>query len=725
MSDTDPLARNRLGGAASPYLRQHADNPVHWQPWDDDALAAAEREDNPLFLSVGYSSCHWCHVMAEESFEDPDIADRLNESFVPVKVDREERPDLDSLYITVCQLVRGQAGWPLSVFCTPDGKPFFVGTYFPKESKRNQPGFRQLVDRIADAWSDPEERAEMEERAEQWTAAAKGELEEVPDDPGTAPDAAFLDSAASDAVRRADREHGGFGRGQKFPSPSRVDLLLRAAARKDTDTYRAVARETLDAMASGGLYDHLGGGFHRYCTDREWVVPHFEKMLYDQAGLVRTFLAGYQLFGTDRYADVAAETLGFVERELQHPDGGFYATLDARSEYDGEQVEGAYYVWAPEDVAAAVDNDTDADLFCARYGVSDAGNFDPEQELDASLTGWNVLTEQASVPDLAAEFDLDESAVEERLARAEEQARAARAERPRPGRDQKVLAGWNGLMVSAFAEAGLVLDERYADVAADALAFVRERLWNDESLARLWKGDGGSDDNAQGDGYLEDYAFLARGALNTYEATGEVDHLAFALSLGRALVRDFYDPDQGTLYFTPADGESLVARPQELDDSSTPSSTGVAVETLDALSHFTPDGEFATVAETVTETHASTLESSPLEHAAFVLAADALAVGRRELTVAADGLPDAWRETLGDRYLPLRLLSVRPPTDEGLQSWLDTLGLAEAPPIWAGREARDREDADAAGAEPTVYACRARACSPPRHDLDAALDWEP
>ncbi|MFC7234015.1 thioredoxin domain-containing protein [Halosegnis marinus] len=706
----DPLARNRLDEEASPYLRQHADNPVHWQPWDDAALDAARERDRPIFLSVGYSSCHWCHVMAEESFEDEGIAATLNESFVPVKVDREERPDLDSLYITVCRLVRGQAGWPLTVFCTPEGKPFFVGTYFPPEAKRNQPGFRQLVEHVAAAWDDPEEREEIEARAEQWTAAARGELEDVPDAPGEAPDAEFLDGAAASAVRGADRDHGGFGRGQKFPNPPRVDLLLRAADRTGTEVYADVARETLDAMAAGGLHDHLGGGFHRYCTDPEWVVPHFEKMLYDQAGLVRTFLAGHQLLGEERYADAARGALAFVERDLTHEDGGFFSTLDARSPYEGQRVEGAYYVWTPEDVRAAVGDDTDADLFAARYGVTEAGNFEPEQDVTGSTESWTVLTESASVASLAAEFDLPEDEVEERLDRATDRARDYRAERPAPNRDEKVLAGWNGLMVSAFAEAGIALDERYAEVAADALGFVRERLWDGERLSRRWK-----DSDVKGDGYLEDYAFLARGALNTYEATGDADHLAFALDLARALVRDFYDDAAGTLYFTPAGGESLVARPQELGDSSTPSSTGVAVETLDALSHFTTDDTFAEVAETVVETHASTLESDPLQHAAFVLAADALAVGRTELTVAADGLPDAWRATLAERYLPLRLLSVRPPTDEEMESWLDRLGLDEAPPIWNARGARDG---------PTVYACRNRACSPPRDDLAAALDWQ-
>ena len=706
MSDVpDALRRNRLDEEASPYLQQHADNPVHWQPWDETALETARELDRPIFLSIGYSSCHWCHVMAEESFSDPNVAETVNEAFVPIKVDREERPDLDSLYITVCQLVRGHAGWPLTVFCTPDGKPFFVGTYFPKDASQRQPGFRQLVQDVADAWADPEQRAESEERAEQWTAAARGELEDVPDAPGELSDGLLTD-AADHAVGQADREYGGFGRGQKFPNPARVELLLRASTR-GRDEAGTVARETLDAMASGGLYDHVGGGFHRYCTDREWVVPHFEKMLYDQAGLVLTFLAGSQRFDSDRYASVARETLEFLDRDLRHDAGGFFSTLDARSEHDGEQVEGAYYVWTPERVDAAIDDETDADLFAARYGIGKGENFPEGAEPD-----WTVLTETTSIGDLAASFDLSEVEIEDRLARARKQARHARGDRPAPARDEKVLAGWNGLAIRAFAEAGLVLDDSYADTAVEALDFVRERLWDGDRLTRRWK-----DGDAAGDGYLEDYAFLARGALATYEATADVRHLDFACSLADALVAEFYDEDAGTLYFTPEGGESLIARPQALEDSSTPSSTGVAVDVLDALAQFRPDSQFGTVARRVAETHAETVDATPLNHAALALATDALATGRYELTVAADSLPTRWRGTLADRYLPLRLLSVRPPTEDGLQAWLDTIGLDSAPPIWAGREARD--------GEPTVYACRNRACSPPTHDLAEALDWSP
>ncbi|QLD87565.1 thioredoxin domain-containing protein [Natronomonas salina] len=695
---------NRLDEASSPYLRQHADNPVAWQPWDEEARELARERDVPIFLSIGYSACHWCHVMEEESFSDPEVAEVLNEHFVPIKVDREERPDVDSVYMTVCQLVRGQGGWPLSVWLTPDGRPFHVGTYFPPESKRGMPAFGDLLEDIAESWQRPQDREEMEHRADQWTDAVAGELEDTPDAPGDAPDAEFVDAAASAAVRGADREHGGWGRGQKFPQPGRLHLLLRAYDRTGREEYREVAVETLDAMAAGGLYDHVGGGFHRYCVDRDWTVPHFEKMLYDNAELPRAFLAGYQLTGDERYAEVSRETFAFVERELTHPDGGFYSTLDAQSEDEaGEREEGAFYVWTPGAVHDAVDDGTDADLFCDRYGVTEAGNFED---------GQTVLTESASVEALADEYDLDAETVADRVERARQQVFEAREERPRPPRDEKVLAGWNGLMASAFAEGAITLDPEYGDVAAEAIDFAREYLWDEDErrLNRRFK-----DREVGIPGYLEDYAFLGRGALDTYQATGDVEHLVFAVELGRVIREAFYDEDEATLYFTPTGGESLVARPQEVTDASTPSSTGVAVQLLGALEHVAPEEGFGDVAETVVETHASKLESDPLSHAALALAADDLAVGALELTVAADGLPDEWRDALAETYVPSRFLTVRPPDEAGVEVWADELGLDGVPPIWADREALD--------GEPTVYACRSFTCSPPKHDMREALAW--
>ncbi|MFB6141972.1 MAG: thioredoxin domain-containing protein [Halorientalis sp.] len=709
MSD-DPTARNRLDGAASPYLRQHADNPVNWQPWDDAALDAAREREVPIFLSVGYSACHWCHVMADESFQDETVARRLNDWFVPIKVDREERPDLDRIYQTIGQLTTGQGGWPLSAFLTPEGEPFFVGTYFPREPRRGMPGFADLLEDIHESWV--EDRESVTERAAKWTDAVRGELEETPEGT-TTPDGSALTNAASAAVRGADRAHGGWGRGQKFPQTGRVHVLLRAHARTGESEYLTVAREALDAMVDGGLYDHVGGGFHRYCTDRDWTVPHFEKMLYDNAEIARALVEGYRATGEDRYRERARETLDFVSRDLQHPEGGFFSTLSAQSEgADGSDEEGAFYVWTPQEVREAVTAheadygglaaETAADLLCDRYGVTEQGNFE----------GATVLTVAAEPGELAGEYDLDEATVEATLDAGRDALFEAREDRPRPDRDEKVLAGWNGLMVSAYAEAALADGPDVAAPAEEALAFVREHLWDADAgrLSRRFR-----DGDVAIEGYLEDYAFLARGAFDLYQATGAVEHLAFALALARTIEADFWDADAETLYFTPADGEDLLARPQELTDQSTPSSAGVAAETLLALNHFVPHGRFADVAEGVLGTHGGSVESDPLQHASLVLAADRYASGSRELTVAADALPSAWRERVGETLLPARILSLRPPTSDGLDRWLDTLGLAEAPPIWAERDRRD--------GEPTVYACRQFTCSPPHHDVEAALAW--
>ena len=695
---------NRLDEAASPYLRQHADNPVAWQPWDEEALELAAERDVPIFLSIGYAACHWCHVMADESFEDPDIARRLNEKFVPIKVDREERPDIDTLYMNVCQMVRGSGGWPLSVWLTPDGKPFHVGTYFPPEPTGNMPGFGSVLDDIASSWENPERRPQLEQQADQWATTARGELEGTPDRSGSVDDGAVLDAAFNAAVQEADRQHGGWGRGQKFPHPGRIQLLLRAYDRTELETYLDVATETLDAMASGGLYDHIGGGFHRYCVDREWTVPHFEKMLYDNAEIPRAFIAGYQLTGTQRYADIVEETFAFVDRELTHPDGGFFSTLDAESkDSTGTREEGAFYVWTPETVHDAVENGTAAELFCKRYGITETGNFE---------NNTTVLTETTPVGELAADAVMNTDAVEELLEEAKSQLFDARSERSRPPRDEKVLAGWNGLMISAFAEGALALDATYAEAAEDALTFCREQLWDEDERRlhrRFENGEVGIP------GYLSDYAFLGRGAFDTYQATGNVDYLEFALDLGREIRELFYDEDEQTLYFTSMEGEKLLARPQQLTDSSTPSPTGVAVQLCAALAQFDPDGEFDEIAANVLETHGTTLESNPLPHTSLLVAATDRTAGAVELTVAAETLPDSWRDSLAETYLPSRILTIRPPTEDGLDAWIETLDLDAVPPIWKNRDAIDGEE--------TVYACRSFTCSPPKHDMEEAIAW--
>jgi uncharacterized protein YyaL (SSP411 family) len=698
---SQPGSTNRLDEEESPYLRDHADNPVNWQPWDDRALEEARERDVPIFLSVGYSACHWCHVMADESFDDEAVAAVLNDNFVPIKVDREERPDLDRIYQTICQQVSGRGGWPLSVWLTPDQKPFQVGTYFPKEPRRGMPGFLEMLEDLAGAWNDPEEREKMEERAEKWTDALSGELESVPDQPRE-PEEDVVETAAKAAVRGADREHGGWGSGPKFPQTGRVHLLLRAYDRTDRDVYHEVATETLDAMAAGGMYDHVGGGFHRYATDRDWTVPHFEKMLYDNAELPRAYLAGYQVTGEERYRTVATETLDFIQRELTHEDGGLFSTLGAQSETEaGEREEGTFYVWTPTDVEAAVNDEDDAALFCDRYGVTERGNFE----------GQTVLTIQHSVEELAEEYDLSAEEVHDALSRARQQVAAARDERARPDRDEKILAGWNGLAISAFAAGAIVADEGFSRPAVAALDFCREHLWDadERRLTRRYK-----DGVRKIDGYLDDYAFLGRGALDTFQATRDPAHLGFALELARAIEQRFWDADEETLYFTPTDGESLVARPQELTDQSTPSSMGVAAELLGTLDVFRTDDSFETVAQAVVETQGDRIWSNPLQHASLSLAADTVTNRPFELALVADDPPEEWRETIAEWYLDPRVLAWRPADDDALAGWLSDLDLDDVPPVWADRSLKN--------GDPTVYACRG-ACSPPRNEIERALSW--
>ena len=724
---SQPTERNRLDDEPSPYLQQHADNPVNWQPWGEEAFEVAREHDVPVFVSIGYSSCHWCHVMAEESFADEETAALLNESFVPIKVDREERPDVDSTFMTVAQLVTGGGGWPLSAWCTPEGKPFYVGTYFPPESRGNRPSFPGLCRRIADSWDDPEQRAEMENRAEQWSTSARDELESTPEPTSKSLDPGLLDEAAAAAMRSTDGEHGGFGTsGPKFPMPGRVDLLFRAAARSGRGDLLDAATRTVDGMASGGMYDQIGGGFHRYAVDRSWTIPHFEKMLYDNAELPMVYLDGFRLTDDPRYARIASESLTFLERELRHPEGGFFSTLDARSRQPAgragddpdERVEGAFYAWTPEEVDAVLDEPA-ASMARSRYGIRSGGNFE---------RGTTIPTLAATIDLIAEEHDCSTRDVEETLAEARVALFDAREDRPRPPRDEKVLAAWNGRAISAFAAAGPVLGEAYADLAVDALEFCRERLYDPETgrLDRRW-----IDGDVAGPGYLDDYAFLARGAFDVYAATGDVEALAFALDLADGLVTAFYDADAGTIYFTrdpdagATDGigeaestdanGTLFARPQEFADRSTPSSLGVAADTLAILDGFRTDDRFRSVAESVVRTHSDRIRAGPLEHVSLVRAANRIESGSVEVTIAADAVPDEWRSTLAERYLPGAVIAPRPATSGGLDEWLDRLGLSETPPIWKGR--------DAEGGAPTVYVCEGFTCSPPRTDIDAALAW--
>jgi len=583
----------------------------------------------------------------------------------------------------------------------------------------------------------------MERRAEQWTASARDELESVPESGGGSPEPTaespgsdLLQQAAAAAVRSSDDEHGGFGsgRGAKFPMPGRIDVLLREYARSGQEAALTAATGTLDGMASGGMYDQVSGGFHRYAVDRQWTVPHFEKMLYDNAELPAVYLDGYRLTGDPAYARVASESLAFLDRELRHEDGGFFSALDARSRRPASRrgdsdeaesdVEGAFYVWTPDEVDAVLDEPA-ASIAKSRYGIRPGGNFE---------RGTTVPTLAASIETVADERSRSPDEVRDILTDARVALFEARESRPRPARDEKVLASWNGRAISAFATAADTLGEPYAEIAAEALEFCRGRLYDADTgvLARRW-----IDGDVRGPGYLDDYAFLARGALDVYAATGDPSPLGFGLELAESIVEEFYDADDGTVYFTrdseadesrtagsqadrpearrAAGDGALFARPQEFTDRSTPSSLGVAAETLALLDGFRTDRRFREVAEAVVATHVDRIRASPLEHVSLVRAAERVESGGVEVTIAADGVPDAWRRTLGERYLSGALVAPRPATDAGLSPWLDALGLDSAPPIWADRDAVD--------GDPTAYVCDGFTCSPPRTDLDEALSW--
>lgn len=558
--------KNRLSEEKSPYLQQHAEDPVNWQPWDEKALKRAERRNIPIFLSIGYSACHWCHVMQEESFRDDDVASILNENFVSIKVDREERPDIDRIYQEICQRVTGRGGWPLTVWLTPQRKPFYIGTYFPRDPKYGQRGLMDVLKRISDQWEN--DREELAERAEEWTdtleeGAGKISGEFEPSEEGP------LVEAADGLFEVADVKNGGFGRsGPKFPQTLSIEILLRAHFRTGRQEFRKVALKTLDSMTEGGIHDHLGGGFHRYSTDPEWKVPHFEKMLYDNALIPIVYLYGYQMTGERKYIETIEETFKFVGDEMEHTDGGFYSSLGARSE--GE--EGKFYVWSSDEIQDIIGDPSEANIFMERFGVSENGNFD----------GRNVLTISKSVDRLAKKHGIDGEELKNILEDAKNLVLEARGKRIRPPRDEKILAGWNGLMISALAKAAPVLGEGYEESAERALDFVKSSLWLEEEkeLYRRYK-----NGERAVHGFLEDYAFLAQGSFDLYQATGEVEHLKFSLDLCRSIEGKFWDEESKSLYFTPSDGGELINRPQELTDLSTPSSTGIAVRILSTLSH--------------------------------------------------------------------------------------------------------------------------------------------
>ena len=682
---------NRLAHETSPYLRQHADNPVDWYPWGDEAFDRARAEDRPVFLSIGYSACHWCHVMAHESFEDPTTAEVLNASFVCVKVDREERPDVDAVYMEAVQAITGSGGWPMSMFLTPDQRPFFGGTYFPPDGRHGSPSFRTVLAALTDAWEN--RRSEVDKQADELSRAIASRsvitkpadgwsvLGAARGDTGRGPD--LIGTAAAELARRFDPEWGGFGPPPKFPQPALVDIALRHARRSTGDgadgggdrgandgplSSLKMATTTLDGMAAGGLHDHLGGGFARYSTDAEWLVPHFEKMLYDQAGLLRAFLHGWQVTGRREYLWVMESLVEYVRRDLTSPDGGLYAAEDA----DSEGVEGKFYVWTPDQIAKAIrqggGSEQVLEAVILWFGVTEGGNWE----------GTTILRRPIGAP-LTGPPDVE---------RGRRLLFEARTGRVRPGLDDKVLTEWNAMYASSLAEAAAATGNiawRHAAVAIGE--FLRQNLRRaaDGRWLRSWQPDGGARHLA----YAADYAWLVECFTRLGELTGEACWTEHATSTADALIDLFHDDIDGGFFTTGHDAEALIVRTKDIFDGATPSANSAAAGALARLGALTGTDRYTDAAIEVVELIGELLHRHPTAFAHTLSAAQLLGRGATEVVITGDR-PDLLR-TVRARWLPDAVLAWGEPTPS---------------PLWEGRDG-DR-----------AYVCRGYACQVPATDPD-------
>jgi uncharacterized protein len=668
---------NRLADETSPYLLQHAHNPVDWYPWGPEALQRARQEEKPILLSIGYSACHWCHVMERESFEDARTADIMNQGFVNIKVDREERPDLDGIYMQAVQAMTGHGGWPMTVFLTPDGTPFYGGTYFPPDDRHNLPSFPRLLHAIADAWRN--RREEVLQSGMQLRQQLEQTL--LPRGSGNAPEPKLLDDAAAGLIAQFDPTYGGFGHAPKFPQPMAVEFLLRHWRRTNEPEALAVAEQTLQQMARGGMFDHLGGGFHRYSTDAEWLVPHFEKMLYDNAQLARAYLMGYQATGNAFFRTITELVLTYVLRDLTDASGGFYSTEDA----DSEGEEGKFYVWRPAELVALL-GDEDARLFGAFYDVTATGNFEH---------GASILHMPRTPGEVAQELGVTEAKLLEVLERGRGELFHARERRVRPARDEKVLAAWNGLMLRAFAEAGRVLSEpTYIQAAVNNAHFLLAQMRRPNGgLYRTWK----PGHEARLNGYLEDYANVADGLVALYEATFDRQWLDAATELADAMLARFADADNGGFYDTSSDHEQLITRPKDLFDNATPSGNAVAADVLLRLSVLTDNDAYRTAAQGVLALLQEPMTRYPLGFARSLSALDFLLGKPKEIVVVGD-------QSAADTQALLRVV-FEPFLPNKVVAGIDD-GQAHANiPLLEAREARD--------GNATAYVCEHYVCQAP------------
>ena len=580
------MTKNHLSNETSPYLLQHANNPVHWYSWNDEALARAKRENKPIFLSIGYSACHWCHVMAHESFENEDVAQFMNENYVNIKVDREERPDIDDIYQKVCQIATGQGGWPLSIFLTPDQKPFYVGTYFPVLDSYGRPGFGSILRQLSQAWK--EKPSDIEKSANNFLDALnKTETLQTP----AKLERILLDEAAMNLFQMGDFSYGGFGGAPKFPNAANVSFLFRYTKLSGLSKFQEFALKTLNKMAKGGIFDQIGGGFHRYSTDAKWLVPHFEKMLYDNALIPINYAEAYQITKDQFYLEVLKKTLDFVEREMTSPEGGFYSAYDA----DSEGVEGKFYVWSKNEIKNILGDDSD--LFCLYYDVTDGGNWE----------GQNILCNNINISTVAFNFGINEENVREILDSCSKKLLDVRAKRVSPGLDDKILTSWNALMITAFAKGYRVTgDARYIDCAKNCVSFIERNLFVAGKLCRTFK-----NGNAKIYGYLEDYSYFANSLLDVFEISPDSKYLDLALSLGNYLIDHFWDEKTNSFYMTSDIHESLIVRPKSNYDLSLPSGNSVSCLVMLRLFHLTQEQKFLEIATKIMESQAQMAAENP------------------------------------------------------------------------------------------------------------------
>ena len=667
---------NRLADETSPYLLQHAENPVDWYPWSDEAFARAREEDKPVLLSVGYSTCHWCHVMAHESFESHETAGVMNEHFVNIKVDREERPDIDGVYMTAVQALTGQGGWPMTVFLTPDKKPFFAGTYFPPDDAHGRPGFPRLLQTIRATWD--ERREDIVNSAESISdQLAEASTRAVPQE---AFDPTVTTSAVQAMLRSADEVWGGFGTAPKFPAPANLDFLLGQAARAGEAEHaaiRAMLERTLWGMASGGMYDQIGGGFARYSVDVQWLVPHFEKMLYDNAALARVYLHAFQLFGDPAHERVVRETLTYLEREMLHEEGGFYSAQDA----DSEGIEGKFFLWTTAQIEGLLGDDADA--FNQLFGVTPEGNFyDPH---NPELVGRNVLSRRTDPAPGAVSAG--------RIEGWRRTLFEARAGRIPPETDDKVLTSWNGLALAAFAEAARVFDDAHLrEIAERNARFVRERMWSNGVLLHTWK-----DGVARIEGMLEDYAYYGLGLVELYQLTGDREHLDWANELIDVIVARFHDDGDGAFFETAEGAEELLFRQKPRFDQATPSAAASTARLALMLQRYGLRGDGETIAREVVAGVQGLILNAATGFGATLQVIDLLAAPPRELAIV--GAPEArapFERAVAARYLPG--LAIAPASEPN--------GL----PLLEGREA----PADGA----TAWLCENMACQLPAGSAD-------